>query len=190
MARRVAETTVSALVCALALAGCGGSESGPAAESGGEYPLVTLEEPHYQPPVTSPNGSVSQAPVVPTEHEREPSPTCERMLATYHDGSIPTKRPVIVPPTPGLRAHAITPRRIRLEWWFDALPADCRPVSVLLGVTTTGSTPTNAFADVTATSGSTEIEYPDFLPVPETAIASSFTHEGHRSRTVKVKIVP
>jgi hypothetical protein len=178
------------VVCALALTGCGASESRPEAESGGEYPLVTPEETQYQPPVTSPNGSVSQSPVVPTEQEQEPSPTCERMLATYHDGSKPTKRPVIVPPVPGLRAHAVTPRRIRLEWWFDALPADCRPMSVLLSVTTTGSTPTNASAKVTATSGSTEIEYPDFLPVPETAIASSFTRDGHRSRTVKVAIVP
>jgi hypothetical protein len=46
----------------------------------------------------------------------------------------------------------------------------------------------NASAEVRSLSGSSVIEYPDFLPVPETAIASSHKRDGHRSHTVKVAI--
>ena len=191
MARLPAAATATATVaCALALVGCGASTREPASPEPDAYPLITQEDTQRQPPVTTPSGAVVQYPVVPTERELEPSPTCERTLATFHDGSKPTRRPVIVPPAPGLRAQRITPRRVRIEWSFKSLPADCRPASVLLSITATGGTPTNVQADVHSTSGSSVIEYPNFLPLPETAIASAYTRDGKRSHTVKVAIAP
>ena len=126
--------------------------------------------------------------VVPTGRAQEPSPSCERRLATYHDGSKPTRRLTTFPPAPGLRARALTPRRIRVEWWFESLPANCRPVNILLSITTTGSTPTNFPAKVSSIRGSAVIVYPAFLPLPETALASSYMKDGRRSRVSKVAI--
>jgi hypothetical protein len=183
---------VALVVVVLAVApgagGCGGRADEPAAPAAAEYPLVTATRPAYQPAITTPGGGSVRYAAVPAEPEAEPSPTCERVQATFHDGSRPVRRPIVVPPAPGLRARAVAPRRTRLEWWFDELPRDCRPSGVLFSVTTTGGTPTNLLVAVTAAKGSAIIEYPDFLPVPETALASAHTVTGRRSRTVRVAI--
>jgi hypothetical protein len=177
-------------VILVALVGCGGNgdESGAA---NGTYPLVTPTQPKYQPPVTTPGGAVVQRPVPPTEHEVTPSPTCERMMATFHDGSTPTRRPIVVPPEPGLRAVALTKRKVRLEWSFQSLPDDCRPTRVALSVVANSdadATPTTVDAEVNGKQGTKEITYPDFLPPPDVALASAYTREGYRSRTVSVLI--
>ena len=122
------------------------------------------------------------------EHEAAPGRACERATATYHDGSRPTKRTIAIPPPPGLRAVAITEHTTRLEWSFADLPSRCRPVAVLLSVRSTTDPPTTEHRRVHGQAGRAEITYPEFLPAPELALASAFSEQGHRSRTVTVPI--
>jgi hypothetical protein len=159
----------------LAVAGCSGSSDSE------EYPVIEPTPPARQHPVTTPSGAVVTLPALPTVYETDPSPTCERQLATFHDGKDPARRPVVIPPAPGLRAVAITKYTTRLEWSFRDLPADCRPVSVLVSVKNgshPGATPTTERVRVDGTTGRTEISYPDFLPPPNVAIASTTRGEG------------
>lgn len=179
---------LACLLVALGLTGCGGS--GPA-ESSKDYPLVEQKPPKRQRPITTPSGAIVILPALPTVYESDPSPTCERELATYHDGSKPTRRPVVIPPMPGLQAVAITRHTTRLEWSFRDLPADCRPVVIRVSVdngSDPGATPTTKEVRVRGLAGSAEITYPDFLPSPNVALASAYSEEGHRSRTVSVLI--
>jgi hypothetical protein len=158
-----------ALVILLGLPGCGGSASTGSDE---QYPLV--EAPRRE---------------TPTRYEADPSPTCERQIATFHDGSQPTQRPIVIPPAPGLLATAVTEHTTRLEWSFRDLPGDCRPVAVVVSVVASRrSTPTNQHVEVNTVAGTTEITYPDFLPAPDVALASAYSREGHRSRTASVLI--
>jgi hypothetical protein len=158
-----------ALVTLVGLTACGGSAN---PGSPGDYPLVD-----------------ATSPIDPSSYETVASPTCERAIATFHDGSQPTKRPIVIPPAPGLRATAVTEHTTRLEWSFRDLPDDCRPVVLRVSVVATGrSTPTNQEIKVTTTTGTTEITYPDFLPAPDVALASAYSRKGRRSRTVSVLI--
>jgi hypothetical protein len=158
-----------ALTLLLAVTGCGGA-SGPG--SAQEYPLV--------------DGSSS---ATPRGYETDPSPSCEREIATFHDGSEPAKRPIVIPPAPGLRATAVTEHTTRLEWSFRDLPDDCRPVELLISVVASGrSTPTTKQIKISSVTGTAELAYPEFLPAPDVALASAYSREGHRSRTVSVLI--
>jgi hypothetical protein len=158
-----------ALVTLLGLTACGGSAGAGSPE---DYPLVD-----------------ATSPIDPSSYETVASPTCERAIATFHDGSQPTKRPIVIPPAPGLRATAVTEHTTRLEWSFADLPDECRPVVLRVSVVATGrSTPTNQEIKVTRTTGTTEITYAEFLPAPDVALASAYSREGHRSRTVSVLI--
>jgi hypothetical protein len=169
MRSRLSPRTALALVILLGLTGCGGSTS---AGSGEQYPLVEIPR--------------SDAP---SRYEADPSPTCERELATFHDGSQPTRRPIVIPPAPGLRATAVSEHTTRLEWSFRGLPDECRPVALLLSVVASrSSTPTNQRVNVSTLAGTAEITYPNFLPAPDVALASAYSGEGHRSRTVSVLI--
>jgi hypothetical protein len=110
-------------------------------------------------------------------------------MATFHDGSQPTRRPVVIAPAPGLRAVAVTEHTTRLEWSFRNLPDDCRPVELLVSVVASGhSPPTTERLKIAGVKGSAKLTYPDFLPAPDVALASSYSREGHRSRTVSVLI--
>lgn len=143
-----------------------------------------------RPPVTTPEGAVVTKPALPTVYEAEPSPTCERVLATFH-GKQPARMPVVIPPTPGLRAVATTTRTTRLEWSFQDLPDDCRPEVILVSVedaTNPNATPTTEQVPVDGETGSAEVSYPDFLGPPNVARASAMTRRGLRSRTVTVLI--
>jgi hypothetical protein len=158
-----------ALVILLGVTGCGGSAS---TGSGEQYPLVDPARRE-----------------TPTRYEADPSPSCEREVATFHDGSQPTRRPIVIPPAPGLRATAVTEHTTRLEWSFRDLPDDCRPIELLVSVVASGrSTPTNRRVKVSTVAGTKEVTYPDFLPAPDVALASAYSREGHRSRTASVLI--
>jgi hypothetical protein len=160
---------VLALVTLLGLTSCGGSTSPGSAE---DYPLVD---------------ATSSAD--PSNYETVASPTCERAIATFHDGSQPTKRPIVIPPAPGLRATAVTEHTTRLEWSFHDLPDDCRPVELLLSVVADGrSPPTTERFEISEVAGSAELTYPDFLAAPDVALASAYSRQGPRSRTVSVLI--
>jgi hypothetical protein len=175
----------SILLVLVGVAGCGGSTS---SGSPDDYPMVESPPPEHQPPVTMPNGAVVTLPALPTVYETDPSPTCERELVSYPDGI----RPVAVPPAPGLRAVAVTTRTTRIEWSFQDLPEDCRPVEILLSVvagTDPRATPTTERGvEITGVTGSREVTYPEFLPPPDVARASAYSREGFRSRVVSVLI--
>ena len=176
------------LLVMITVPGCASSNT---TGSSHDYPIVEPSRPRMQQPIRTPNGAVVTLPALPTINEADPSPSCERQHATYHDGSQPARRLIVVPPAPGLRAVAVTDHTTRLEWSFLDLPADCRPVTVLLSVrngTDPGATPTTKQIDVRGLSGSTEITYPDFLPSPDVAAASAYSKQPHRSRTVSVLI--
>ena len=167
------------------LAGCGSS-------SRGQYPLVTVPEIGHQRPVTTPNGAVVSRPARPSAYTAMPSPSCERAVATVH-GLHPGKREIVIPPTPGLRAIATSPREVRLEWSFRSRPHDCRPQALLLGIVANDdwrATPTNRQLPVDGDSGVATITYPEFLPPPDVALASAYMEDGRRSRTARVLIRP
>jgi hypothetical protein len=133
--------TSGALLLLVAVTGCGDDSTSTGSPE--EYPMVESPPPEHQPPVTMPNGAVVTLPALPTVYETDPSPTCERELVSYPEGI----RPVAVPPAPGLRAVAVTTRTTRIEWSFQELPDDCRPIELLLSVvagTDPGATPTTS----------------------------------------------
>jgi hypothetical protein len=171
---RAIQSILAALAAAaplmlVAVVGCGGSASPGSAD---HYPLVEAS---------------SRA--TPSGYEAEPSPSCERTMATFHDGSQPIRRPVVIAPAPGLRAVALTEHVTRLEWSFRNLPDDCHPVELAVSVVASGhAPPTTERLKIDGVAGSAKLRYPDFLPAPDVALASAYSREGHRSRTVSVLI--
>jgi len=170
----------------LLLAGCGDSNQG--FEPGDDrYPVVTDPPPEYGEPVTEASGAVVTRPVKPTEHETEPSPSCERR--PYKSGS--GDGLIVVPPRPGLTATAVSKRSVEVSWLFAEVPRDCRPASMLVSIVAndaTGATPTTVMVPYTGQTGKTMLEYPEFLPPPDVALVSAFMKHGQRSRTAKVLI--
>ena len=168
----------------LAVAGCGGAQQ---AGNGGGYPVVTDPPPVYGKPITQPGGAVVMRPVKPTEHETEPSPSCERQpYKSASGGGL-----LVVPPRPGLTAQAQSERTIRLSWRFEAVPEDCRPALMVVSVVANdapGATPTTVRVPYTGREGATTVTYPDFLPPPDVALASAAMESGRSSRTAKVLI--
>jgi hypothetical protein len=180
--RHAAITAAIATVLVLALSACAGSSE---PESADEYPLVEQEKVEVRETVTTEGGGMASLLELPTSTEAEPSPTCERM-AVAGGG-----RTIVVPPAPGLKAVAVTERTIRLEWSFEQLPEDCRPVTLLLAVNADSSataTPTVEELEIDGTSGSFELTYPDFLAPPDVARAAVYSEQGMSSRTTRVLI--
>ncbi len=171
----------------LSLAACGGS----ARTDNEAYPIVDPSAPGPRVEVTAPDGTVHSLPAPPTTHESNPSPSCERVLATFHDGSKPTQRLIVIPPMPGVRAVAVTKHTTRVEWWFRDLPADCKPVAVVVAVRKgldPRVTPSTKQVGVHGASGSTEITYAEFLPPPDVAWATAYLRSGAASRSTSVLI--
>lgn len=170
-------------------AACGASERvrDGGGEAGGGYPVVTDPPPAYGETVTEPSGATSSRPLKPTEYEARPSASCERQpyRSTSGDGLL------VVPPRPGLAATAVSARTVELSWRFDEVPSDCRPAGLLVSVVANdapGATPTTVSVPYAGTTGSATLEYPDFLPPPDVALATAVTEEGARSRTARVLI--
>ena len=170
----------------LLLAGCGGSSEG-AGAGDDRYPVVTDPPPQHSEPVTEASGAVVSRPVKPTEYETEPSPSCERQpYKSASGGGL-----LVVPPRPGLTAEAVSTRSVELSWRFEDVPSDCRPVAMLVSIVAndaSGATPTSVTVPFTGQTGSTVVEYPEFLPPPDVALASAVMARGERSRTAKVLI--
>jgi len=172
----------------LGASGCGGDA---AKSDPDKYPIVERPPARMQDPITMPNGAIVTLPALPTTFVTESSPTCERTMATFHDGSTPIHRPIVIPPTPGIRATALTTHTTRIEWTFASLPADCRPVAITLTVrngTDPSALPVSEQFKVTGPEGMAEVTYPPFLPAPDVAHASAYSGEGHRSRVTSVLI--
>lgn len=170
-------------------AACGASERvrDGGGEAGGGYPVVTDPPPAYGETVAEPSGATSSRPLKPTEYEARPSASCERQpyRSTSGDGLL------VVPPRPGLAATAVSARTVELSWRFDEVPSDCRPAGLLVSVVANdapGATPTTVSVPYAGTTGSATLEYPDFLPPPDVALATAVTEEGARSRTARVLI--
>jgi hypothetical protein len=171
---------------ALVLAACGGSTEG-VGSGDDRYPVVTDPPPQYNEPVTEASGAVVSRPVKPTEYETDPSPSCERQPYKSESGG----GLIVVPPRPGLTATAVSTRNIELSWRFEDVPRDCRPVTMLVSIVAndaSGATPTTVTVPFTGHTGSTVVEYPEFLPPPDVALASAVMARGERSRTAKVLI--
>jgi hypothetical protein len=137
-------------------------------------------------------GAETTKPSKPSVYSVAPGTSCKREVAVVHGGPENGKRvTILAPPRPGLRAVALSARRIRLHWSFASLPRACRPVALLGSVIANDfdlATPTNRQVKLTGTSGSLEITYPDFLPPPDVAMASSYTAKGLRSSLARVLI--
>jgi hypothetical protein len=188
-ARRVGQSRALAVAVAVAslalgVAGCGAADENDGAA--GEYPLVTAEEPERI-TVTDMGGGVVERPAKPTAYEVEPSPTCERR--PYVDHATGKQGTAVFPPAPGLVATAVSEREVDVSWSFTDLPADCRPIGVLVSVTASDAqSPTNEEAWVVDKDGTERVTYPDFLPPPDVAMASAYTLDRRRSRVVRVLI--
>jgi hypothetical protein len=181
----------AALVVAAVTAACGNGAAAPGG-SHGTYPLVSGAEPAMQPPTTLSNGSVVRLPAVPTSYRVDPSPSCERAAVSVpeSDGSF-TQKDVVIPPAPGLRAEAVTDHTVKLTWWFDDVPTECRPSSILVSIragTDPTATPLTKTIQFTGDGGSAELTYPAFLKPPDVALASTTLPNGLRSRVVSVLI--
>ena len=116
-----------------------------------------------------------------------PSASCESATAKGPGG----KRQILIPPRPDVRAVAVTVRTTRVEWSLGNVAAECRPRSLLVSVHASeskGATPTTEYVETRASSGNTEVVYPDFLPPPDVALVSALTADGRRSETVSVSI--
>jgi hypothetical protein len=110
-------------------------------------------------------------------------------MATFHDGSKPTKRPILVPPAPKLAAEAKSAHVVRFTWSFASLPDECRPAQVLLTVANEPPyTPWTVRVPVKAASGTSEVRLPEFIPPAEYALASAQGIRGGRSPVVRVRI--
>jgi hypothetical protein len=178
--------TILSLAFVLLVAACGGSGQG--AHAGDEsYPVVTDPPPEYGETVTEASGAVVSRPVKPAEYETEPSASCERQpYKSASGGGL-----ITVPPRPGLAAKAVSARGVEISWWFDEVPKDCRPTSMLVSIVAndaSGATPTTVTVPFSGQAGSTTLEYPEFFPPPDVALASAVMTLGQRSRTAKVLI--
>lgn len=154
---------------------------------GGEYPVVTDAPTGYGETVTQPTGAVVIRPAKATEHQTDPSATCERQPYKSASGT----GLVVVPPQPGLMAKALSERTIKVSWRFEAVPEDCLPASLLVSIVANdpaGATPTTVTVPYSGRTGAATLNYPDFLPPPDVALASAETANGLRSRTAKVLI--
>lgn len=169
----------------LVVAACGSSQQ-PAAGGDDGYPVVTDPPPEYGETITVGGATVTR-PVKPTEYETQPSPSCERQpyKSASGDGLL------IVPPRPGVTAKAVSERTVQVSWWFEEVPTDCRPASMLVSIMANDApeaTPTTESVPFTGETGATTIEYPDFLPPPDVALVSAVMARGERSRTAKVLV--
>jgi hypothetical protein len=152
------------------------------------YPLYSEPGPASMHALTGPNGSVTYRPALPTTYETQPTPTCQRTTVQDGSGSAHT---VVIPPTPGLRAEALTDHLTRVTWRFRDMPAECRPSLILISVSANDdprATPLTLRLSPTGRSGSKVVEYPSFLDPPDVALASAELANGLRSGVASVLI--
>jgi hypothetical protein len=124
-----------------------------------------------------------------TEEAAAPGAECGTKMVTYHDGSEPTRRLILVPPAPKLKAVALAPHEVEFSWAFEKLPGRCRPASVLLSVLNDPPyTPSTDLVRVTGKRGTHRMQLADFIPPPREALASALGGRGQRSRTVRALI--
>ena len=82
--------------------------------------------------ITEPNGAVVVPPPKPKVYSTKPSHTCERRpYASANAG-----KTYVAPPMPGLSAKASGKDKVEVSWSFDEMPGDCRPVKLIVGLTT------------------------------------------------------
>jgi hypothetical protein len=118
-------------------------------------------------------------------------PGCATTIATFHDGSTPTKRPIVIPPAPRLRAVALKPRVVRIYWSFRSLPSACRPAWLQLAVRN-GKADSPAYGGpvvrVVAKSGVLDITVPDFFGAPREAGGRALDRRGRPSLSARAQV--
>jgi hypothetical protein len=182
---------LAAVIALAGTTGCGATSAKPGSRGDGQissYPLASEPGPVSMHAVSGPNGSTLFRPALPTTFEQEPTPTCQR--TSVEDGTGATHT-VVVPPTPGLRADAISEHRTKVTWWFNDVPSDCRPALMLISVSANDdprATPLTLRLPFTGESGSKVIDYGSFLDPPDVALASAELPNGLSSGTTSVLI--
>jgi hypothetical protein len=110
-------------------------------------------------------------------------------MVTYHDGSKPTRRPILTPPTPDVKAVAVGSHEVEFTWSFEKLPRGCRPAIVALTIhNDLPYTPMTELVPVTGRQGTHRMTLPDFIPRPDKALVSALGSRGQRSGMVRVSI--
>jgi hypothetical protein len=125
----------------------------------------------------------------PTVYSVAPGRTCDLVEVYGRSG----KTLEDAPPTPGLRAIALAPRRVRIYWSFSVEPSQCRPQVLVVGIVAYGNTRATPnvvpIRSLHGSSGSIVLTYPSFLPRPDVALASAYgPPPGLSSHTVKILI--
>jgi hypothetical protein len=108
-------------------------------------------------------------------------------------GCVETSNPRrLLPPSPGLRATALAPRKIRVEWWFRKLPAACRPTTVKLLIDAYKDKASSSWgvnARVRGLSGHKVLTYASWnRSPPDVAFAAAEMPSGLRSDIARVRI--
>jgi hypothetical protein len=132
------------------------------------------------------SGGTEQAPPRPTVYRVAPKMSCQRITVYTANG----KRIALAPPSPGLTAKALSPRRIRLHWWFTKLPEACRPMALALGIEAyKRGLPVVVHTPRRGLSGYRVLRYYDFYKPPDVALASSYTRPDGLRSTVGMILV-
>jgi hypothetical protein len=129
-------------------------------------------------------------------YEVEPGTTCERDIASGHDGPVPT----IIPPTPGLKAslerkplqlgQASFKEAVVVEWSFERIFGDCPPTKLSLSIAnpTPGMPPLTLPFEVHARSGVSRLPVLDSFRAVKLLRARTESVDGTTSGTVEVLI--
>lgn len=187
---RVAIGILTALIVSV-VCGCGASQPTAAGTGTVSYPFVGDSTVGRQQPITAPNGSVVILPALPKTRQVEPSASCQRAWVSVPDGDGWTKKAVLVPPTPGLRAVAVDSHTARVTWWFHDVPDQCKPIVIRVSIvagTDPRATPLTKEIEINGAGGSVDLTYPDFLKPPDVAIASTLFNGGLKSPDARVLI--
>jgi hypothetical protein len=131
--------------------------------------------------------ATEQWPPRPTAYVVKPGTRCVPTPVKGQGGT----RTMLAPPSPGLRANAVSLRTVALAWSFETLPENCRPEALTLGIVTnrsTRATPTTRYVPISGLTGTKRITYPSFLPPPNVAMARAVMENGLGSPTVMVRV--
>jgi hypothetical protein len=136
----------------------------------------------------SPGRAASQQQPRPSVYSVAPEHQCE-VVKVVAGKQI---RRELTPPSPGLRATAVTSRNVRVFWSFERIPTRCKPRTVRLAILASRDPRATAKTSVVQVgdrrAGSALIKYCQCLQPPDQALAATYGANGSSSRTVRILI--